>query len=229
MTAIGVSLPRRAFRIGSVLIRHALPPVFYFFVAFNLISFTTELLVHNYWFHMTSFVLASTTALVVGKVVLVVDKVRIINKFRGAPLIQPILYRSAFYSLVVLVVRFVERVVEFALDAQGFGAAFRHSMDDFTWHRFIAVHVWIFICFLIYVTVTELNDLLGGGQLSRLFFHHRSSELRLNRRQHVRALIELSRLAENTPREQLLDPMTPQGSRVVAIVDALRRHPATTT
>jgi hypothetical protein len=37
----------------------------------------------------------------------------------------------------------------------------------------------------------------------------------------------MSRLAENTPREQLLDPATPQGSRLVAIVDALRRRPAT--
>ena len=54
VTAIGVSLPRRAFRVGSVVVRHALPPVFYFFVAFNLISFTTDLLVHNYWFHLTS-------------------------------------------------------------------------------------------------------------------------------------------------------------------------------
>jgi len=48
----------------------------------------------------------------------------------------------------------------------------------------------------------------------------------LTRRQHVRALMELSRLAETTPREKLLDPTTPQGSRLVAIVDALRRRPA---
>ena len=229
MTAIGVSLPRRAFRIGSATIWHLVPPTFYFFVAFNLISFTTDLLVHNYWFHLTSFVLASTTALVVGKVVLVVDKVRIIDKFRGAPLIQPIIYKSLFYSLVVLVVRLIEKVVEFALHAEGFGNAFRDSIRDFTWHRFVAVHVWIFICFLLYVTAIEFNALLGEGQLARLFFHHRSSEHRLTRRQHVRALMELSRLAENTPREQLLDSTTPQGSRLVAIVDALRRRPATST
>jgi hypothetical protein len=229
VTAIGISLPRRALLRAAAVIRHALPPTLYFFVVFNLISFTTNLLVHSYWFHMTSFVLSTTTALVVGKVVLVVDRVRLIDKFRGAPLIQPILYKTVFYSLVVLAVRFVEKVVEFALHAQGFGDAFQHSIHDFTWHRFVAVHVWIFICFLIYVTATELNALLGEGQLARLFFHHRSSEHRLTRRQHIRALMELSRLAENTPREQLLDPTTTQGSRLVAIVDALRLRPATST
>jgi hypothetical protein len=225
VNAIAVSLPGRAFRWGSSVVRHLLPPTLYFFVAFNLISFTTDLLVHNYWFHLTSFLLATTTALVVAKVVLVVDKVRVIDKFRGAPLIQPIIYKSLFYSLVVLVVRFIEKVVEFALGAHGFGNAFQHSIHDFTWHKFVAVHVWIFICFFIYVTATEIIDLLGEGQLFRLFFRHRASQHRLTRRRHVRALMELSRLAETTPREQLMDPTTPQGRRLATIVDALRQHP----
>ena len=59
----------------------------------------------------------------------------------------------------------------------------------------------------------------------RLFFRHRSNQHRLTRRQHVRALMELSRLAETTPREQLLDTATPQGQRLVTIVDALRQRP----
>jgi hypothetical protein len=39
-------------------------------------------------------------------------------------------------------------------------------------------------------------------------------------------LAEISRLAETTPREELLDPATPQGSRLVELIDALRRRPA---
>ena len=226
MTAIDSSLTRKAYRIGSTTARHLLPPTLYFFFAFNLISFTTDVLVHNYWFHLTSVVVASTTALVVAKVMLVAEKLPFIDWFRGAPLIQPILFKSVFYSLVVLVVRFAERVIEFALNAKGFGAGFRESMEDFTWHTFIAVHLWIFICFVIYVTATELIALLGEGQLYRLFFQHRSNEHRLTRRRHVRALMELSRLVETTPRERLLDASTPQGRRLVTIVDAMRQRPA---
>jgi hypothetical protein len=37
--------------------------------------------------------------------------------------------------------------------------------------------------------------------------------------------MELSRLAETTPRDKLLDPATSQGNRLVTIVDALRRRP----
>ena len=218
------SLPRRALGAASRMLGHLLPPTLYFFVAFNLISFTTDLLVHNYWFRPSSFILATVTALVVGKVVLVVDRVRVIDKFRGGPLIRPILYKSVFYSVVVLIVRFLEKVVRLAIDTGGFGLAFQDALNDFSWHRFIAVHLWIFVCFLIYVTATEFNVLVGQGQLFRLFFHHRSSEYGLTRQQHIRSLMELSRLAENTPHEQLLDPATPQGRRLATIIAALRRR-----
>ena len=91
------------------------------------------------------------------------------------------------------------------------------------------MQVWIFVCFLIYVSGTELNALLGEGQLFRLFFRHRSRAHRLTRRQHIRALMELSRLAERTPRERLVDPDTVEGSRLLALMDALRQQPATST
>lgn len=218
---------RRFFRGWLRIFRHLLPPTAYFFVAFNLIAFTTNLLAHNYWFNLASFLLASTTALIVGKVVLVVDKVRIIDKFRGAPLVQPILYKTIFYTVVVTIVRFLERILHFAFDSRGFHAATDGAMQDFSWHRFVAVQIWIFTCFLIYVTASELNALVGDGRLRRLFFHHRSSEYRLTRRQHIRALTEISRLAENTPRERLLDPETAQGARLVELIDRLRkRQPA---
>jgi hypothetical protein len=228
VTALGASLPRRAHRFWSATIHHLLPPTLYFFVTFNLIAATARLLIYDRnWFDPTSVVIASTTALVVAKVVLIVDRVRIIDKFRGAPLVLPILYKSIFYSLVVLVVRFTERVVDFAIDAGGFGAGFQILLAQFSWHRFIAVHIFIFLCFLVYVAATELNALIGDGQLFRLFFRHRSKGHRLTRRQHIRALMELSRLAENTPRERLIDPGTVEGGRLLALMDALRRQPAT--
>ena len=225
-TATIASLPRRFFVWWVGLFRHLLPPTCYFFVAFNLIVLMTNLLARDYWFNLSSFLLASTMALIVGKVVLVVDKVRIIDKFRGAPLIQPILYKTVFYSLVVLIVRFLEEVLDVAFKAHSLGQIVEMVLVDFTWHRFIAVQVWIFVCFLLYVTASELNALVGDGQLRRLFFHHRSSEYRLTRRQHIRALTEISRLARDTPRERLLDPTTPQGSRLAELIDRLRRRNA---
>lgn len=223
--SLAAPLPTRAGRAVWHVLKHMLPPTLYFFIAFNLIVVTTNLLAHDYWFRLSSFLVATTTALVVGKSVLVANQIRLIERFRGAPLIQPILYKTVFYTLVVLVVRVLEQLIHSAVDAGGIGAGFLAAVASFSWHRFAAIHIWLFVCFLIYVTATELGTLLGEGQMFRLFFRHRSSQHRLTRRQHVRALMELSRLAETTPREKLLDPATPQGSRLVTIVDALRRRP----
>jgi hypothetical protein len=220
------AIPRRVVRRFVHAFREVLPPTLFFLFSFNLIVFTTNLLVHDYWFKLSSFLLATTTALVVGKAVLVANHIRLIDRFRGAPLIQPILYKALFYTLVVLVVRLLERFIHISIDDHGFSAAFDAAVHDFSWRRFAAVQIWIFTCFLIWSTATELAHLLGEGQLFRLFFRHRSSQHRLTRRQHVRALMELSRLAETTPREKLLDPGTPQGQRLATIVDALRQRPA---
>jgi hypothetical protein len=208
------------------LVLEALPPTLYFLIAFNLITFTTNLFLHQYWFRLSGFLVATTTALIVGKAVLVANRIRLIDRFRGAPLIQPILYKTIFYTLIVLFVRLLERFIHVAFDDRGFGAAFQAAVHDFTWRHFTAVQIWLFTCFLIYVTATELSYLMGEGQMFRLFFRHRSNQHRLTRRQHVRALMELSRLAETTPRERLLDPETPQGRRLVTIIDALRSQPA---
>jgi hypothetical protein len=223
--SLAASLPARVGRTVLDLFKHMLPPTLYFFIAFNLIVVTTNLLAHDYWFRLTTFLAATTTAIVVGKAVLVANKIRLIDHFRGAPLIQPILYRTIFYTLIVMVVRILERFIHLAFDDRGFALAFGAAVDDLSWRRFAAIQIWLFTCFLLYVTATELSALLGEGQLFRLFFRHRASQHRLTRRQHVRALMELSRLAETTPREQLLDPATPQGNRLVSIIDALRRRP----
>jgi hypothetical protein len=220
------SLPLRMYRVWLKEMKHLLPATIYFFCAFNLISFTTNLMIRSYWFHLTGFLVATGLALLVGKAVLVANKIKFIDRFRGAPLIQPIIYKTVFYTVIVLIARMLELLVHFALDADGFGAAFHAAVEVFTWRRFAAIQIWVFTCFLIFVTANELGALLGEGQWRRLFFHHRSSEFKLTRRQHVRALLEISRLAEATSREKLFDLTTPQGARLAAIVDSLRRRPA---
>ncbi|HEX9523304.1 MAG TPA: hypothetical protein VF949_10060 [Reyranella sp.] len=105
----------RAGRAALGLFEHMVPPTLYFFIAFNLIVFTTNLLVHDYWFRLSGFLVATTTALVVGKSVLVANEIRLIDRFRGAPLIQPILYKTIFYTLIVMIVRILERFIHFAI------------------------------------------------------------------------------------------------------------------
>lgn len=86
-------------RIGTRLLheaREALPPTIFFFVGFNFIVLTTNLLVAQYLVAVSNFMLATTAALVVGKAVLVANKIRLLRRYDRAPFIGPILFKTAF-------------------------------------------------------------------------------------------------------------------------------------
>src|SRR5271168_2934070 len=104
-------------RIGARLLheaREALPPTIFFFVSFNFIVLTTNLLVAQYLVAVSSFMLATLAALVVGKAVLVANKMPWLTRYDRAPLIQPILFKTGFYWVVVIA-RLLERFVHFSV------------------------------------------------------------------------------------------------------------------
>ena len=110
------SAPRRSL-IGRVffgwltLLRHMAPPTLFFFFGFNLILWTTRLALAEHGIDVKGFATATVAALLVGKAVPVTDSLRFMARFDGAPLIQPILFKSAIYWLCVFLVRLVEALV----------------------------------------------------------------------------------------------------------------------
>src|SRR5580698_5198806 len=82
---------------------HVLYPTVYFIVAFNLIALSTNLILAQYLIHLGNFLLLTTSALIVGKAVLVADKMPFIRRFDTAPLIRPILFKTAVYWVFVFI------------------------------------------------------------------------------------------------------------------------------
>ena len=88
-------LPRR---IGARIpdeLRSALPPTIFFFVGFNFIVLTRNLLVADYGAGVSNFMLATLAALVVGKAVITANATPFVRLFDRAPLSQPILFKTA--------------------------------------------------------------------------------------------------------------------------------------
>ena len=71
-------------------------------------------------------------------------------------------------------------------------------LGTFRWDHFIAVQIWIFVLFLAYVTASEINNLLGDGELFKILFTRRSSEPKSTRRARIRLLVRLARLLDAT-------------------------------
>src|SRR3954452_583983 len=207
-------------------VKHVLPPTMFFFVGFNLILWTKRLILEEHGVEFSGFLTATLAALLVGKAVLVTDNLPFMRRFEGAPLIQPILFKSAIYWLCVFMVRLAEGLVHF-LVAGGVIADFpTHLVEHFSWPRFLSIQVWLMVLFLVYVTTHEFNMLVGDGELYRLFFRWRSSEAKLTRRQRIRLLTRLNRLTQANPIEAFSDRTSPVHTELVAIPHQLASPPA---
>jgi hypothetical protein len=98
-----------------------------------------------------------------------------------------------------------------------------YLLTEFSWHRFSAVPLWIFVLFLTYVTASEVSHLFGRGELRRLFFTSRSTELQLNRRQRIRKLLRLSRLMDAHSIGEFRDPTNTAHAQLIDILQPLAR------
>jgi len=201
-----------------------LPPTIFFFVGFNLVVLTTNLILAQYSVAFANFMLATGAALVVGKAVLVANAIPFLGRYGRAPLIQPILFKTGVYWAIVFVARLLEHLIRFWLiEHNPLGGFLPHMIATFSWHRFAAIQLWILVLFLVYVTASEINRLFGEGELRRILLTHRPSELQLNRRQRIRELVRLSRLADAHSVDEFRDPTSPAHRQLIDIVRRLAR------
>jgi hypothetical protein len=162
-------------------LKELLPPVVFFAISFNLLVLTIQLILADYLLHLWNFMLATTAALVVGKAVLVADALPFLRRFDKAPMIQAVLFKTLVYWAVVFLVRFLEKLVEYKFGGGTLSGIPEYVTAHFTWHRFAAIQIWIFVLFLIYTSVAELNARLGAGELVKIFFTRRPSEQKQTR------------------------------------------------
>ena len=104
-------------RVGAWILRElrgALPPTIFFFIGFNFIILTTNLLVADYAVAVSNFMLATVAALVVGKAVITANAMAFLKIFDRDPLIQPILFKTAIYWVATFITRLVERFMHFS-------------------------------------------------------------------------------------------------------------------
>jgi len=223
--ALAISAPRpflrRAFAWWLAQVKHVLPPTIFFFVGFNLILWTKRLILEEHGVEFSGFLTATFAALLVGKAVLVTDNLPFMRRFDGAPIIQPILFKSAIYWVCVFIVRIAEGLVHFLWGGGSLTDFPAHLIGHFSWARFLSIQIWLMVLFLIYVTIHELNTLFGDGELNRLFFRWRSSEAKLTRRQRIRLLTRLNRLTESNPIEAFSERGSPAHAELVDILRQL--------
>ncbi|MGO9612674.1 MAG: hypothetical protein ACLPX5_06540 [Dissulfurispiraceae bacterium] len=146
-----------------------IPPTIFFFFSFCLLILTQNLISRQYGIPLTSFVNAVIGALIVGKVVLIVDHFSFVNKFPQKPLLYNVVWKTLIYVLGALAVRYVEHLIEFARKYGGIVDGNIHLWNEMVWPRFWLIQMWLSVLFFIYCAFRELVRVLGREKVIRIF------------------------------------------------------------
>jgi len=147
-----------------------LPPTIFFLISFLLILFTKLMILSEYGISWTGFGAAVVGATLVGKVVLMVDKLPFVNKFPDRPLVYNTLWKSSIYFLAALLVRYLMQVVPLIRKHESIMEANRHLAAEVVWPHFWILQMWLAVLFLIFCFMRELIRVIGRDKFIHMFF-----------------------------------------------------------
>ena len=147
-----------------------LPVTIFFLIGLNLIAISKHLVLAERGIVYEGTITATFGALLIAKIVLVVNKLPIMRFYRGCPLYQTILYRAVVYSMCVLAFRLLEMLIGHWIKEGDLSAGLDSAHAAFIWHHMTFLQLWTLILFLVYLTVVELLDAYGEGSLKKVFF-----------------------------------------------------------
>jgi len=114
--------------------------------------------------------IAIVGALIVAKVVLVLEHVPLGRWTRRHPPALDVALRTLFYALGVFVAMLIERALDVRHEAGGFVAGIGWMFQHREIHHVLAMTIGVAVALLMFNAQTVLQRHLGEGGLSRLFF-----------------------------------------------------------
>ena len=146
-----------------------LPVMIFFAALFNIVAFTRSLMLEQYSISLGVSASATILALVVAKVILIVDLLPFVHRFKNKPVIYNVLWRTFLYSLCALFIEYLEEFIPKVWNDHDVVAANRAVFEELVWQKFLAVHIWLTIGIFVYCSATGLAESLGEKRFRELF------------------------------------------------------------
>lgn len=147
-----------------------IPPTLYFLVILHIVAIMRALISRGYDVTLPTSVSVTIAALILGKSVLIANLLPFINRFPEKPLIWNIGWKTAIYTLVALVVHYLEHLYEYWKEAPSLAAANRMLLANLNWAHFWAIQILLVTLIAIYCVVAELVRVIGREKFMAMFF-----------------------------------------------------------
>ena len=137
----------------------------FFAVSFVSIGVIKMLFLAEYGVQFSSVAKALVGALVVGKVVVVLDATSFGDRFRNHALWLDVLYKALVYTTLCACVLSLERIIHELSEAGSWMGAVGLALESTEIHRFLGTTFCLFLVFIGYALMTALSEHFGRGVL----------------------------------------------------------------
>lgn len=158
--------------IGALIdmVREVAPVVLFFFVAFLIVFVLFKLFVSQYSIEFSAFTKAAVAALILGKVIPLLDWAQSgyrFNSYRPAIVIAA---KTVIYGLVVFVLGTGERIFEASRRAGALRGGVDYVIAHANLQRSLGLVLLISLVTGAYLVFEQINRVMGKGVLLRVFF-----------------------------------------------------------
>jgi hypothetical protein len=145
-------------------LREMTPAMIFFLIAFHMLSLTKALLLDNYHITATGSAIATVSAIIVAKAILIMDHTALARLF-SSRLLYNLLWKTVLYGTVALLFRELEELIPVLLKHGDLGAAIGRAVADVSKARFLVIHMWLYTLLFIYALASEAVRMLGRDGL----------------------------------------------------------------
>jgi hypothetical protein len=148
-------------------------------VAYLAIFFTVfinyrRLILAKYNIEYLNYGIALFEALILAKVIMIGDLLRLGRNFEDKPLIYSTLYRTVVFTIFVTLFKVLEHTVRGLLNGEGLAGGLEEMMSKGK-YELLAYLMIIFFVFIPFFAFKELSRVLGKGRISELFFRRKGT------------------------------------------------------
>ena len=154
---------------------HIIPAVIYFSLAFNLIFFTSGLNEPAGEVRYFSYLSVTFAALIVGKVLIIVNTFPFINAFPKKPLIYNILWKSFLYAIFTLIFWILEELFHLDKKYQNLSHVITQLKHELNSPAFLATILWLLSTLFIFVVFSEFMRVLGKEKIINILLKQNQS------------------------------------------------------
>jgi fumarate reductase subunit D len=166
LTAVPFTVGRRL----TGLFWEMLPPVLFFFIALMLIFAVVKLLALQYSIRFYAFARAAIGALVLGKVVLLMEMAERKRNASRSPRAIVVAFKTVIYAMAIVLFEFGERIVRAWHERGSLREGLATVKANADLDHFLALLILGCMIIAVYLAMEEISHAMGEGALTRLFF-----------------------------------------------------------